>query len=279
MSGPALRLREATFAYRLGDESAVGVFEVSLEVARGASLALVGANGSGKTTLLRLAAGERHASAGSVEACGLDPARAPRRQLAQRVAVVAAQPPVAHFGYTVEELVLMGRAPWMEPGGLESDEDLAAAADAMQAMDVAHLAGRDVQQLSMGERQRVAVARALAQQPELLLLDEPSAFLDIRHVLQFHEMLQQMGRERDLAVVCAMHDLNLAARYFDRVAMMRSGRLVALGNPSEVLTPSNVRDVFDAEVQVLRDPATGAMHVLPRSGGAWRPRDPGTEGS
>ena len=85
--------------------------------------------------------------------------------------------------------------------------------------------------------------------------------------------------ERDLAVVCAMHDLNLAARYFDRVAMMRSGRLVALGNPSEVLTPSNVRDVFDAEVQVLRDSATGAMHVLPRSGGAWRPRDPGTEGS
>jgi iron complex transport system ATP-binding protein len=235
---------------------------IRLDVAAGSSLALVGPNGSGKTTLLRLAAGELAAFAGRIETCGLDPAKAPRRELARRVAVVAAHASVG-FGYTVEEVVLMGRAPWLDGYALETDEDVEVARAAMQAMDVAHLSHRVFDSLSSGEKQRVAVARALAQQPELVLLDEPGAFLDIKHQVELYDVLLERSRATGLTVVSVLHDLNLAALYFAEVAMLHGGRIFAQGAPDDVITYANVRTVFETDVYVDRNHLTGHLNVLP----------------
>lgn len=235
---------------------------IDLDVEAGGSLALVGPNGSGKTTLLRLAAGELVADAGRIEVGGLDPARAPRRDLARRMAVVAAHATVG-FGYTVEEVVLMGRAPWLDGYRLESGDDVDIARNAMQAMDVAHLAHRVFDSLSSGERQRAAVARALAQQPEIVLLDEPGAFLDIKHQVELYDVLLERSRTTGLTVVSVLHDLNLAALYFAQVALLHGGRVYAKGAPDDVITYANVKTVFDTDVYVDRNHLTGHLNVLP----------------
>ena len=266
MSRGTLRFEGVCFSHaatgRAGTAAGLRLEGIDLTVAAGASVALVGPNGSGKTTLLRLAAGELVPSAGRIEICGLDPSRSVRRELARRVAVVAAHATVG-FGYTVEEVVLMGRAPWLEGYNLESDEDVEIARAAMQAMDVSHLAERVFDSLSSGERQRAAVARALAQQPELVLLDEPGAFLDIKHQVELYDVLLERSRTTGLTVVSVLHDLNLAALYFGHVAMLHGGRIFAQGPPDDVITYANVREVFDTDVYVDRNHLTGHLNVLP----------------
>ncbi|MFN2375451.1 MAG: ABC transporter ATP-binding protein [Candidatus Binatia bacterium] len=264
MSRGTLRFRGVGFSHPGSARGAAGLRldGIDLAVEAGGSLALVGPNGSGKTTLLRLAAGELTPSSGSIHVAGLDPASASRRELARRVAVVAAHATVG-FGYTVEEVVLMGRAPWLEGYALESDEDVEIARAAMQAMDVVHLGGRVFDSLSSGEKQRAAVARALAQQPELVLLDEPGAFLDIKHQVELYDVLLERSRETGLTVVSVLHDLNLAALYFGNVAMLHGGRIYAQGPPDDVITYANVREVFETDVYVDRNHLTGHLNVLP----------------
>lgn len=286
MSGGTLRFDDVAFTHAASSRTGapgegLRLEGIRLDVASGSSLALVGPNGSGKTTLLRLAAGELVASSGRIETCGLDPARAPRRELARRVAVVAAHASVG-FGYTVEEVVLMGRAPWLDGYALETAEDLEVASSAMQAMDVAHLAHRVFDSLSSGEKQRAAVARALAQQPELVLLDEPGAFLDIKHQVELYDVLLERSRAMGLTVVSVLHDLNLAALYFAEVAMLHGGRIFAHGAPDDVITYANVRAVFETDVYVDRNHLTGHLNVLPlprgrapRDGAAPRPAGEG----
>ena len=276
MSRGTLRFEGVGFSYAspvraAGGAAALCLEAIDLAVEAGANLALVGPNGSGKTTLLRLAAGELEPTSGRIEICGLDPSRSPRRELARRVAVVAAHASVG-FGYTVEEVVLMGRAPWLEGYSLESSEDVAITRDAMEALDVAHLAGRVFDSLSSGERQRAAVARALAQQPELVLLDEPGAFLDIKHQVELYDVLLERSRSAGLTVVSVLHDLDLAALYFGHVAMLHSGRIFAQGAPDDVITYANVREVFETDVYVDRNHLTGHLNVLPL------PRDRGAAG-
>lgn len=254
------------FAYADGGHR---VRELDFTVEAGANLAIVGPNGSGKTTLLRLAAGQLRPEAGSVRICGLDPAEADRRMLARRLAVVGPQVLVG-FPYSVEEVVLMGRAPHVDGFRLETDADLDAAREAMEAMDVAHLAARDFDSLSSGEKQRASVARALAQRPEVVLLDEPAAFLDIRHQVMLYDLLAAMVEARGMTVISVLHDLNLAALYFERVAMLSDGRIAAIGAPEEVITYQSVRDVFETDVYVDRNDLTGQLNVLPLPG-RWSP--------
>lgn len=267
-AGPLLRLSGVCFAYRSYAGAGNSLQGISLEVPADSSLAIVGPNGSGKTTLLRLAAGELVPDQGRVETCGFEPSRALRRHLARRVAVVGAQPLVG-FPYSVEEVVLMGRAPHVEGFRLESEHDLELARAAMEAMDVLALAGRVFDSLSSGEKQRVAVARALTQEPELLLLDEPAAFLDIKHQVALYDLLRRRCLAGGLTVVSVLHDLNLAALYFERVALLRSGRLFACGTAAEVITYANVREVYETDVYVDRNHLTGHLNVLPLPLG-WR---------
>ncbi len=258
----ALELRGVAYAY-----PRTPVFSsLDFRLSEGEMTALLGPNGAGKTTLVRLAAGSMRPHAGSVLLFGEDVAAMPARERARRVAVVPQQTHPA-FDFTVEAMVRLGRAPHLGILGVEGPADREIAREAMEWADVAHLASRPFLGISGGERQRALIARALAQQARLLLLDEPTAFLDLRHRLDAYEVLHRLNRERGLTVLVVSHDLNLAARQCARVVLLRDGRIVADGAPEAVLVPASLREAYDVDVDVHRDPATGRPYVVPRASG------------
>lgn len=233
---------------------------VDVLVRAGEVLALVGPNGAGKSTLLGALAADVPAAEGVVRVHGRPVSAWSAPELALRRAVLP-QSASLSFPFPVEEVVRMGRAPWA--GGDEADEDDAVVADAMSRTEVTGFAGRPFSALSGGERARVALARVLAQRAPLLLLDEPTAALDLRH----QELVLRLCRERARAgdaVVVVLHDLALAAAYADRVAVLRAGRVAADGPPAEVFAEELLSEVYDQPVEVLPHPRTGALLVLPR---------------
>ena len=233
-----------------------------LRVETGTMTALLGPNGSGKTTFVRLAAGSLRPAAGRVSVFGDDVAKLHPRERARRLAVVPQESHPA-FEATVLEMVLLGRFAHLGFLGLESDEDLAIARAALARTDASHLADRSFDALSGGERQRVLLARALAQQSRLLLLDEPTAFLDLQHRLEVHALLVDLVRRDGLTVLVVSHDLNLAARYADRLVLLRCGTIAADGSPEDVLRPESIREVYRVDVEIARDPMTGRPYVVP----------------
>ncbi len=224
---------------------------VDLEVRSGDWLGLIGPNGAGKTTLLR-AIVQAVPVTGGIALGGVPLAAMSRRELARTVATVP-QRPVLPSGMTVVEYVLLGRAPHIPYWGTESTADLAAAADAMRALDLDTLGGRPLGQLSGGEQQRVLLARALAQDAPVLLLDEPIASLDVGHQQLVLELVESLRRSRGLTVISALHDLTLAAQFCDRLALLARGRLVAEGVGVEVLSEATIREHYGADVRVLED--------------------------
>ncbi|MEU4143927.1 heme ABC transporter ATP-binding protein [Streptomyces parvulus] len=233
---------------------------VGVRVRAGEVLALVGPNGAGKSTLLGVLAADVPPAEGVVRVHGRPAAEWSAPELALRRAVLP-QSASLSFPFPVAEVVRMGRAPWA--GGEREAEDDAAVAEAMARTEVAGFAGRPFSALSGGERARVALARVLAQRAPLLLLDEPTAALDLRH----QELVLRLCRERARAgdaVVVVLHDLALAAAYADRVAVLRAGRITAEGPPAEVFTEDLLSEVYDQPVEVLPHPRTGALLVVPR---------------
>ena len=255
---PLLRAVHLDFAY--GAHSVLR--DVSFGVARGEMLALAGPNGSGKSTLLALLSGVRRPARGTVEIAGQDLARIDRRALARMIAVVP-QDTASVFPYTVAEMVLMGRAPHRGALGLEGAHDHAVAERAMARTGVLELAARPVTELSGGERQRVIVARALAQEPQILLLDEPTTHLDLHHATRILDLIVDLNRSDGVTVVAALHDLTIAAMYFDYTVFLRAGVLAAQGPPRAVITEETIRDVFGAETRVAADD-DGVLTVRPR---------------
>jgi iron complex transport system ATP-binding protein len=250
-----VRLVDASARYPEGDTLAVE--KVSLVARAGEVTALLGANGAGKSTLLRLVAGLLGASAGTVSVGGRDVTGLDRRALARAVALVPQNERVAE-GFRVRDVVAMGRAPHQDGWMHASREDFAAVDEAVRRCDLHSVADRNVETLSGGEQRRVAVARALAQKPRVLALDEPAAFLDIRHRLELHDLLSEVASRDGVACLVAMHDLDAAARMARHVILLRSGRVVAAGAPDEVMTPSRLAETFDAEVDVGVHAASGA---------------------
>ncbi|MET8458618.1 heme ABC transporter ATP-binding protein [Streptomyces parvulus] len=233
---------------------------VDVRVRAGEVLALVGPNGAGKSTLLGALAADVPAAEGVVRVHGRPAGEWSAPELALRRAVLP-QSASLSFPFPVAEVVRMGRAPWA--GGEREAEDDAAVAEAMARTEVAGFAGRPFSALSGGERARVALARVLAQRAPLLLLDEPTAALDLRH----QELVLRLCRERARAgdaVVVVLHDLALAAAYADRVAVLRAGRIAAEGAPAEVFDEDLLSEVYDQPVEVLPHPRTGALLVVPR---------------
>jgi iron complex transport system ATP-binding protein len=242
---------------------------ISLDLSAGEMLAIVGPNGAGKSTLLKILGGTLGRRAGAVELFGRPLDSYDRRELARLIGVVAQENTVA-FQFTVLEVVLMGRAPHLGTFHFESARDLEIARAAMAHFDLLALAHRHIQELSGGERKRVFLARALAQEPKIALLDEPTAFLDLRHVADILSRFRALCADRAMAVVATLHDLNAAAIYADRVLLMKNGAAVAHGTPEQVLTEKNLHDVYDIEVYVGRNPVTGALAILPASAGVPR---------
>ena len=236
--------------------------EVSVEVARGSLTGLLGPNGCGKTTLLRLLAGVLPPAGGRVTLGGRDIATMPRRELARHVAVVPQETHPA-FDYTALEMVLMGRHPHLGPFQLEGPADLALAGEMMAATGTAELAHRAYMTLSGGEKQRVIIASALAQMPEVLLLDEPTASLDLGYQLEIASLLTRLNRERGVTMVVATHDLNLAAALCDRLVLMRGGRVMLQGPTAGVLTAPAIQRVYGVDADVRLHPDAGHLTVTP----------------
>jgi iron complex transport system ATP-binding protein len=236
------------------------VEDASFAVGAGELVGIIGPNGSGKSTLLKGVAGTLRPASGRVRIGGADVARLSRGDLARRVAVVPQSPNLPE-AFTALEIVLMGRAPYLGLFQSEGVRDYEIVREAMAATGTWELANRAVGQLSGGERQRVVIARALAQEPRLLLLDEPTSHLDLHHQVHLMEIARTMCRA-GLAGLAVFHDLNLAAQYCDRLLLLCQGRLQAAGTPAEVITPENVARVYGPQVHVYRHPVNGHPTAL-----------------
>ncbi|MGH3443487.1 MAG: ABC transporter ATP-binding protein [Nitriliruptorales bacterium] len=234
--------------------------DVSLTVPSGSWVTLIGPNGAGKTTLLRAIAGAVD-HGGRIELDGVAPARLRQRDRARTVAVVPQQP-TRPEGMTVVDYVLLGRTPYVSYLGVESAADLAVTRDLLDTLELRALASRPVRSLSGGEFQRAVLARALAQQAPLLLLDEPTTSLDLGHAQQVLELVDELRRERELTVVSALHDLTTAAQYSDRLVLLVAGEVVAAGTATEVLTEELIAAHYGAQVRVITDPEAGVV-LLP----------------
>ncbi|MGE3620910.1 MAG: ABC transporter ATP-binding protein [Acidimicrobiia bacterium] len=255
---PGLRAEGVSLGYR---ERTV-VDELDLEVAAGRITVIVGANACGKSTLLRGLVRLLEPSGGSILLDGHDLHRLPTREVARRLGFLPQQP-VSPEGITVADLVGRGRHPHQRWYRQWTADDEHAVAVALEAADVVELAARPVDELSGGQRQRVWIALALAQETEVLLLDEPTTFLDLAHQVDILELLTDLRDGNGRTIVAVLHDLNLACRYADHLVAMRDGRIVAQGPPVEVATPEVVEAVFGLPCRVIPDPSTGTPLVLP----------------
>ncbi len=232
---------------------------VSLSVEKGEMLGILGPNGSGKTTLIKILSGVLTAK-GEVKINGKMIRSYGRRELSRLFAVVPQESQVS-FPYTVAEIVLMGRASHHNPLAFEGERDREVARRSMELTGVMSLSNRYLHELSGGEKQRVIIARALAQEPEILLLDEPSAFLDLKHQVQILELLRRLNRQRQLTIIAALHDLNLAALFFPRLVMLGDGRIYHDGTPKDVLTEETIEEVYGIRVRVEPDGPTPRLFI------------------
>lgn len=249
-----------TFAY--GSKNILE--DLSLEISKGSFVSIIGPNGSGKSTLLKNITAEITPQKGVVLLDDQDIFKIRKKDLAKTIAVVP-QDTGGDFAFSVMETVLMGRMPHQKRFEGDSEKDMEIAQWAMELTNVWHLRDRSVNELSGGERQRVIVARALTQEPKVLLLDEPTSHLDIQHQYELLELLDRLNKTKGLTVITVLHDLNLAAQFSHKIILLDKGRIVAYGSPVEVLTAQKIRDSYHIEVAITTNEITGRFNIIPLS--------------
>ena len=253
----SLQISQAYFSYLDG----LVLHDINLSIRAGEMVGLLGPNGSGKTTLIKLVSGILKPNQGEIRLDGSSLSRLSRKSVARSLAVVPQQFHIP-FAFTIGEVVMLGRIPFLKAFAEESKVDRQFVANTMDLVGISELKERRFDELSGGERQKVILAMALAQQPRLLLLDEPIVHLDIAHQVEILELVKRLNMEQGLTVIGAMHDLNLAALYFDRLILLKEGRIWADGVPAQVLTEDIIRNVFSASVRVEPHPVTGVPHIV-----------------
>ncbi len=234
--------------------------DVSFRVEKGEFVGVIGPNGSGKTTLLKLLYRLFSPQRGEILFKRVPLKKMDRADLAKRIAVVAQETHLL-FPFSVLETVLMGRSPYLGHLMFESEKDLEMAKRAMEWTEVLSFSERSMDALSGGERKRVFIARALAQEPEVILLDEPTSNLDIHHQMDFLELILTLNRERGLTIVMASHDMNIASEFCDRLILLQGGRIYKMGTPEEVITKENIENVYGCEVLIDRNPFSGMPRI------------------
>ncbi|MBM3246097.1 MAG: ABC transporter ATP-binding protein [Candidatus Omnitrophica bacterium] len=235
--------------------------DISLEIKRGDFLGICGPNGSGKTTLLRLMSRVMAPQKGNILLLGQDIASMRLKEFCRKTAFVS-QDATINFAFTVFEVALMGRIPHLKRLQFETERDFDIAENALKVTDALNLKEKRIDELSSGERQRVAIAKALTQEPILLLLDEPTSHLDIGHQIQVLDLLRKLNRQSNLTIVTVLHDLNLAGEYCNRVILVNEGKIFKQGCPEEVLTYQNIESVYKTAVVVNKNPVSGKPYVV-----------------
>lgn len=256
---PRLSAKDVTLGY----DRRVIADGLTVDIPTGSFTVVIGPNACGKSTLLRALARVMKPSAGSILLDGREIAEFPAKEVARRLGLLP-QSSIAPEGITVADLVARGRHPHQGVFRQWTASDENAVAQALAATNTADLAARQVEELSGGQRQRVWVAMVLAQETPLLLLDEPTTFLDIAHQYELLELLRRLHAEGDRTLVAVLHDLNQAARYADHLIVMREGRVIAAGAPDEVMTEQLIEEVFGLPCTIIPDPHTGSPLVVPR---------------
>lgn len=252
-----LKIKNITFYY----ESLKALEEVTFEAKDGEILGIIGPNGSGKTTLLKCINLILKPKIGTILINEADVSKLSRREIAKKIGMT---PQISSklFPFTVLDLVLMGRTPHLGRFEGESRRDLDIVKEAMKLTNIEPLANRLIDELSGGEFQRVIIARALAQEPDILLLDEPTLHLDINHQLEIMELIRKLAKNRGLTAIVVSHDLNLAARFCDRLLLLNSGKIYAFGSPKEVLSPEKIRKVYHINVKVNHHPESKSPNII-----------------
>jgi iron complex transport system ATP-binding protein len=253
---PILSLKDVGFRY----EEIWAVRGINLQVHAGEILGILGPNGSGKSTLLRIMDGILIPQEGEILIKGKHISGFRRSSLAKEVAMVA-QENHFRFSFSVLEVVLMGRFPHLKRLQFEGEKDLDVALHSLSATHALELAERSIHELSGGEKQRVLIARALAQEPKTVLLDEPTSFLDLKYKREIFQLISSLSKKQGLSVVVVSHDIDLAAQYCHRLIMLKNGSIYEMGEPHKVITESNIQAVYDCPVLVDKNPATGRPRV------------------
>ncbi|MBI5428272.1 MAG: ABC transporter ATP-binding protein [Nitrospinae bacterium] len=253
-----MQISDATFAYA---EQPV-LSGISFELRTGEILGVIGPNGSGKSTLLKLMGGILAPDSGSVAFKGKDLGSFKRRALAQSVSWIPQEHPMV-FPFKVSEIVLMGRHPYLSPWAFEGEEDFRIARQAMELTETLQFAERGFNEISGGEKQRVMIAGAIAQEPELMLLDEPTASLDMKYQMEILDILKKLNHAKRLTLALSIHDLHLASKFCDRVVLLKNGRIVKDASPEEAFQKEILETVYEVKVKIFRDHDDGSVLISP----------------
>ena len=255
-----LKVRNLSFSY----DSVEVLGDISFELKQGETLGVVGPNGSGKTTLLRCINKLLKPKAGVVFLDDMNLALIRQKEIAKKIGVVP-QNSINRFPFTVFDTVLMGRFPHIKRFDKEKERDFNVIDRCLRLCGIEPLASRLITEISGGEHQKVIIARALAQEPQVLLLDEPTLHLDINHQIELLQLVKILAKEEDLIVVMVSHDLNLAARYSDRILILKEGEIYRAGLPEEVLTYQCIKEVYGIETEIIRSSLTNSINIVPIS--------------
>lgn len=260
MNPPLIEFRDVSFAY----EKDRVINDISTRIQPEDLIGVIGPNGYGKSTLLKLLAGVLKPDTGHASFRGNPLSHYKRKILARSIAWVPQDHPVV-FPFNVSEIVMMGRNPYLSALAFESEEDMKIAWNAMEMTEVTQFAHRKFNEISGGEKQRVMIASAIAQETETMLLDEPTSALDIKYQVEILNILRRLNREKGMALVLAMHDLHLASKYCKRLLLIQSGRIVCEGSPDEVLKKEVLEEVYGIRLRIFRDGKDGSYMISPEA--------------
>ena len=253
-----LSIKNLYFSYE--DKSILS--NINIDIEKGKFISIIGPNGSGKTTLLKNMSSVLIPDRGKVFFQGKDIREYSRKQLSRYMAYVP-QSSYINFEFTAGDIVLMGRSPFLKPFESEQAEDIKIAEDAMRMTNVFEIKDKRITEISGGERQRVMIACALAQTPQIILLDEPVANLDIQHQVEILSVLKKLSKINKVTVITVLHDLNLSAEYSDLVVLLKEGKIIEYGPPKDIITEENIKNAYNANVYMTKNPMTGNPHVIP----------------
>ncbi len=253
-----LKIKDLTYSYGTNEV----LNNINISVSDGEFIAVIGPNGAGKSTLIKIIDGIIRPECDSIFLNDRSIVEIPRKELAGSIAYLPQESKFT-FTYTVREVVLMGRFPYLEAGWAYLPEDLRVVKSVMEMMEISHFSQRNFNELSGGEKQRVLIASALAQEPRIILLDEPTTALDLRHQISIFEILKKLRKEQNITIIVVTHDINLAAQFCERIILMKSGQVIRDGVPENVLKFQVLQETFGVKVYIDINPLTNSLYILP----------------